>query len=126
MKPQMQWSYLFKHWFATLLFPLFLTKLLYNESIELLIIALIVGFIFSLPTYAFYALVFYSLQEETISITRKKIILIGISVIGIALTFTLISGDLRCVFTYDTLIYMFTSLVTGIFFKLEKKLPTES
>ena len=117
----MQWSYLFKHWFSTLLFPLFLTKLLYNENLELLIIALIVGFIFSLPTYAFYALVFYSLQEETISTTRKKIILIGISVIGIALTFTLISGDLRSVFTYDTLIYMLTSLITGIFFKLGKK-----
>lgn len=125
MKPKMQWSYLFKHWFATLLIPLFLTKLLYDSSIELLIITLIVGLVFSLPTYAFYALIFHSLQEETVSITRKKIILIGISVIGIVITFALISGDVRVVFTYDTLIYTLTSLITGIFFKLEK-LPAKS
>ena len=125
MKTSMQWSYLFKHWSATLLLPLLLTKILYNESIELLTIGFLFGFIFSLPTYAFYALIFKSLQEETISISLKKIILIGISVFGICVTFALMSGDLKGVFTYDVFIYIISSLITGFFFRLGKKSKTK-
>jgi len=122
MKASMQWSYLFKHWSATLIMPLLLTKIHHNYSIELLAIGFLFGFVFSIPTYVFYAIVFQSLQEETISITVKKIILIATSTFGIIVTFALISGDLKGVFTYDVFIYIISSVITGIFFRL-KKIP---
>jgi len=121
MKASMQWSYLFKHWSATLIMPLLLTEIHHNYSIELLAIGFLFGFVFSLPTYLFYAIVFQSLQKETISITVKKIILIATSTFGIIVTFALISGDLKGVFTYDVFIYIITSVITGIFFRLGKK-----
>jgi|SRR5690554_7187773 len=132
MKPKMQWSYLFKHWFATLLIAPFLIDLFFfidsdNDKIgELLIDAYLVvvmmSLIFSLPTYAVYSIVFYYLKKKQFSIIFSKRILIAISVVGVFITFTLIFPN---IYFIATLAYMLTSLLTGIFFKLEK-LPAKS
>ncbi|WLD22858.1 hypothetical protein NU10_08985 [Flavobacterium dauae] len=89
MKPQMQWNYLFKHWFATLLIAPFLSDLF-----------------------------FYFLKKETVAIIYSKIILIIIAAIGVILTFLTTFGlndELPIL-----LGYICASILTGIFFKLEK------
>lgn len=78
--------------------------------------------IFSLPTYAVYSIVFYYLKKKQFSIIFSKRILIAISVVGVFITFTLIFPN---IYFIATLAYMLTSLLTGIFFKLEK-LPAKS
>jgi len=127
MKPQMQWSYLFKHWFATLLIAPFLSDLfLYinpaNNKIGGLVSAYFVvvymSFIFSLPTYIIYTTVFNYLKKKQFSVIFSKRILIAIAVGGIFITFTL--GFPFMYYFPITLAYMLTSLFTGIFFKLEK------
>ncbi|SEH77031.1 hypothetical protein SAMN02927937_01334 [Paenimyroides aquimaris] len=132
MKSKMQWSYLFKHWFATLLIAPFLTDLLFyidpnNHKIggfvEVYPIIIWLSFLFSIPTYAVYSIVFYYLKKKQFSLIFSKRILIAISVVGIFITFTLIFPD---IYFPATLAYMLTSLVTGIFFKLEKRLPAKN
>src|SRR5690606_22152493 len=132
MKSKMQWSYLFKHWFATLLIAPFLTDLLFyidpnNHKIggfvEVYPIIIWLSFLFSIPTYAVYSIVFYYLKKKQFSLIFSKRILTAISVVGIFITFTLIFPD---IYFPATLAYMLTSLVTGIFFKLEKRLPAKN
>lgn len=127
MKPQMQWNYLFKHWFATLLIAPFLSDLfLYinpaNSNIGGFVsvypIVFIISLIYSAPTYVVYALFFYFLKKETVAIIYSKIILIIIAAIGVILTFLTTFGlndELPIL-----LGYICASILTGIFFKLEK------
>ena len=126
MKPQMQWSYLFKHWFATLLIAPFLCDLFFyinptNYNIGGLTgvyhIVFIFSFIASIPTYAIYALAFYFLKRENISLIFSKRILLIISMLGVLITF---STGFSTLSIPATLAYILTSLITGIFFKLEK------
>src|SRR5690606_17492954 len=97
MKPQMQWSYLFKHWFATLLIAPVLCQLyaFVNEDIALLIvfypITLLVSFLYSLPIVIIYTLLFYYFWLEEISIPTAKIFFISIAVTGTFITFSLIN-----------------------------------
>src|SRR5690606_64394 len=126
MKSKMQWSYLFKHWFATLLIAPFLYDFyvyvdMTDHYIGYLVgdypIVLIDSLIFSVPTFAIYTLIFHFLEEKAASITFSKIMLIGISVTGVLITFMGIG-----LLDFPLIIaYMLTSLFTGIFFRLEKK-----
>ncbi|HLW40740.1 MAG TPA: hypothetical protein VKY82_00055 [Flavobacterium sp.] len=125
MKPKMQWNYLFKHWFATLLIAPFLSDLFFYITpdnykigglVSVYLVVLIMSLLFSLPTYIIYAAVFYYLKEKQFSLIFSKRILVAISVVGVFITFMLIFPDM---YFPATLAYMFTSLVTGIFFKLE-------
>jgi len=126
MNPQMQWSYLFKHWFATLLIAPFLSDLFFyvnpaNVKIGGLVsgyfVVFFMSFIFSLPTYIIYTAVFYYLKKKQFSLIFSKRILIVISVVGVFITFAFVFPNM---YFPATLAYMLTSLVTGILFKLEK------
>src|SRR5690554_3798025 len=125
MKPKMQWNYLFKNCFATLLIAPFLSDLFFfitpdnykiRGFVNVYLVVLINGLLFSLPTYIIFAAVFYYLKEKQFSLIFSKRILVAISVVGVFITFMLIFPDM---YFPATLAYMFTSLVTGIFFKLE-------
>lgn len=126
MKEQIEWSYLFKHWFSTLLIAPFLSDLFFyinpvDNKIGGLIngyfIVFIMSFILSLPTYIIYAAVFYHLKKKQFSVISSKKILIAISVVGIFTTFMLsFPGG----YLHTALAYMFASLVTGILLKLER------
>src|SRR5690606_33258681 len=127
MKPQMQWSYLFKHWFTTLLIAPFLSDLfLYinpaNSNIGGFVsgyfVVVYMSFIFSLPTYIIYNLVFNYLKKKQFSVIFSRNILIAIAVVGIFITYAL--GFPFKYYFPVSLAYMLTSLFTGIFFKLEK------
>jgi len=127
MKPQMQWNYLFKHWFVTLLIALFLSDLLLhinpaNNKIDGLVngyfVVVYMSFIFPLPTYIIYTAVFNYLKKKRFSIIFSKRILIVIAVVGVFITFTL--GFPFMYYFPATLGYILISLFTGIFFKLEK------
>lgn len=126
MKLQMQWSYLFKHWFATLLIAPFLSDLFFyvnpsNAKIGGLLsgyfVVFFMSFIFSLPTYIIYAAVFYYLKKKKFSLIFSKKMLIAISMVGVFITFASVFPDM---YFPVTLAYMLASLITGIFFKLEK------
>ena len=121
----MQWNYLFKHWFATLLIAPLLTDLFfYLSPIENSIggflirgywIVLVMSLIFSLPTYIIYAIIFYYLTKVDKSFNIIKITLILIAIVGIYVTFTLIFPPQYLVVTFA---YILTSLLSGIIFKL--------
>lgn len=126
MNPQMQWSYLFKHWFATLLIAPFLSDLFFyvnpsNAKIGGLLsgyfTVFFMSFIFSLPTYIIYAAVFYYLKKKKFSLIFSKKMLIAISMVGVFITFASVFPDM---YFPVTLAYMLASLITGIFIKLEK------
>src|SRR5690554_478496 len=126
MKLQMQWSYLFKHWFATLLIAPFLSDLFFyvnpsNAKIGGLLsgyfVVFFMSFMFSLPTYIMYAAVFYYLKKKKFSLIFSKKMLIAISMVGVFITFASVFPDM---YFPVTLAYMLASLITGIFFKLEK------
>lgn len=128
MKPQMQWSYLFKHWFATLsVYPIF--SVIYSvfdhyARFSGTLKIFIISFICSLPTLIVYSFGFYYLKESSISIKFAKANLITISIAGILITFLKIFEDS---FPYPlVLLYIFTSLITGIIFRLGKKLTAKS
>ena len=131
MKSQMQWNYVFKNWFGTLLIAPFLSDLfLYIDPannkigglVSVYFIVFIMSFIFSLPTYIVYTAVFNYLRKKQFSLIFSKRILIAISVLGIFITFTL---GFPYIYFPATLAYMLTSFLTGIIFRLEK-LPIES
>lgn len=131
MKPQMQWSYLFKHWFATLLIAPFLCELLiyiipnfnnYGKLIEFYSLILIGSFFLSLPTFVIYGLVFDVMRKRMVPIILAKRVLIFISIIGILLTFLIIQGKIYGV----EFAYALTSLLSGTLFKLGKKLTAKS
>jgi len=121
MKEQIEWSYLFKHWFSTLLIAPFLSDLFFYINpvdnkfgglINGYFIVFIMSFILSLPTYIIYAAVFYHLKKKQFRAIYSKKILIAISTTGVFITFMLsFPGG----YLHTSLTYMLVSLVTGIF-----------
>lgn len=95
----MNFSYLFKHWFATLtLAPIIseIINLLFIPNsnkivglLEVYPITVIFGFIFSIPTYIICFLVYYFLGSKNINIKTSKLILITLAVIGIIVSFSI-------------------------------------
>ena len=123
----MNWSYLFKHWFSTLLVTPSLfdiinycythTQTLFSFT-SILPVTFILGFPFSIPTYVVYGIIYNWLAKKNIKQHYSKIILISITIIGIVISFHLIFG------TNDKnlpLAYSLTSIFFGIIYKLNFK-----
>lgn len=122
----MNWSYLFKHWFSTIFFtPIIHQIVLFFDNssqfsisvfFELFFIFLILGFFLSIPTYLLYGLTYYCLVK--INFKYPKPILISLSVIGIIVTANNMNGTEM---PNISLAYCITSIITGLFFKLNIK-----
>lgn len=124
----MNWNYLLKHWFSTL----FLTPIIYqiaanwNDLNQLKIIYflelfppfLILGFLLSVPTYILYSILYYYLAQ--IKFKYPKPILILFSLLGIVVTASIIKGTMM---PNVSLSYCLSSIITGLFFKLNFKKP---
>jgi hypothetical protein len=123
----MNWSYLFKHWFGTLIMSPIIAQiidLLMNKNNQILNfyesfpLFLLFGLFFSTPTYLLYSILFYYLKYKNIKIVYAKIILISFALLGIIITFWLISGTL----IYNgILIYCISSIITGTIFKIKNE-----
>ena len=123
----MNWSYLFKHWFGTLIMAPIIAQiidLLMNKNNQILNfyesfpLFFLFGLFFSTPTYLLYSILFYYLKYKNIKYVYAKIILISFALLGIIITFWLISGTL----IYNgILIYCISSIITGTIFKIKNE-----
>ncbi len=123
----MNWSYLFKHWFGTLLLGPIVGQIiiiLTNQEnqvfdfLEFYIFYLLFGLFFSSPTYILYAILYWILSSKDISKNYSKSILISFASIGIIITFLTLNG----MSTFQGIIsYMIPSLFLGLFLKLNFK-----
>ncbi len=124
----MNWSYLFKHCFGTLLLgPLFseIILIIYDVKpnnlfglLELYPLSLLFSLIFSAPTYIIYALVYYCLAKFKIQVIYSKIILISLVVFGIIITTSLLKGSIM----QDVLIsYTIAAILLGFILNLNFK-----
>lgn len=123
----MNWGYLFKHWFGTLILAPLIGQIIEHftnnsnqifDYFETYILFLIFGLFFSTPTYLLYSLIYWFLGQKNINKKYAKIILILFAIAGIIITFGSIGGS----FGYKgTLIYSLSSIITGLFLKLNLK-----
>lgn len=124
----MNFGYLFKHWFATLtLAPIIseiINLLLFPNTnkivglLEVYPITVIFGFVYSVPTYIIYFLVYYFLGSKNINIKTSKLILITLAVIGIIVSFSITFNNRE---PEITIAYILSSILSGIIFKLSFK-----
>lgn len=124
----MNWNYLLKHWVSTL----FLTPIIYQivanwndlnqlkiiYFLELFPLFLIFGFLLSVPTYILYSILYYYLAQ--IEFKYPKPILILFSLLGIVVTASIIKGTMM---PNVSLAYCLSSIITGLFFKLNFEKP---
>jgi hypothetical protein len=121
----MNWSYLFKHWFFTLLIGPIVSQIMMSVFevnshriiglLEIYPITLIFGLFFSTPTYILYALLYIYLSNNKVNIKFSKIILISFAVICVFVTTSLVKGSMM----QDIAIsYSIASIISGLFFKL--------
>lgn len=118
----MNWSYLFKHWFGTLLIgPIIVDIIIYlnyakiGGLLEVYPIALLFSLIFSAPTYIIYGIIYYFLCQKNVKRLYSKIILIVLAVSGVYITTIIIKVNMM----EDIAIsYSISSIITGLFFKL--------
>ncbi len=123
----MNWSYLFKHWFGTLLLAPFVYELFnlmkVNSNrviglVEIYPITFIFSLIFSIPTYIIFGFIYYFLARKEISIVKCKIILLQFTVLSILLTFHIVFNARELTISIS---YAVTSIILGIYFKLNFK-----
>ena len=124
----MNWSYLFKHWFTTLLIAPVICKVLeilfgkdFHQVIGLLEfypITLLISLILSTPTYIFYAFLYNYLGKKEVKNNLSKAILITFSILGIIISFQLLNENSD---TNISLSYIIASIISGILYKLELK-----
>ena len=123
----MRWSYLVKHWFSTLFIgPAIAQIMLLVDSIDNLLFGffeyyflfIIFGIFFSTPTYLVYSLLYWYLAKKNLDEWKAKVILIFVAITGIVMTFSAIGGSVS---DYGIISYSISSLLTGIFFKLNFK-----
>lgn len=121
----MNWSYLFKHWFATLLIAPFicefLTLLIGNTNrvvglVEMYPLTLIFSVVFSTPTYIIYGFIYYLLAKKEVSVKNSKIILLIFTIICVLVTFHIVFNAREFIISFS---YAISSLITGLFFKLK-------
>ncbi|MEJ8819059.1 hypothetical protein [Lacibacter sp. H407] len=122
----MRRTYIFLHWGLTLLLAPFTSQaILYIWGtnprqvvglLEVYPITLIFSILFSLPTFIVYLTSFYILSKYNISSTISKLILVGIAVLGVFVTMTIIKGSM----SQDiTIAYCLTAFVVGLSLKLK-------
>ena len=123
----MNWSYLFKHWFGTLIISPFIYELFnlmkVNSNrviglVEIYPITFIFSLIFSIPTYIIYGFIYYFLARKEISIVKSKIILLQFTVLSILITFHVVFNARELTISIS---YAVTSIILGIYFKLNFK-----
>ena len=123
----MNWSYLFKHWFGTLLIaPLIVQIIVFANRVDNLLfdffeyyfLFVLFGFFFSIPTYLLYALLYWYLAKVNLDDWEIKAILIFFAVAGIIITFSSIAGSMS---EEGIISYSISSILTGIIFKLNFK-----
>lgn len=124
----MKWSYAISHWLLTLLLAPFTSELikylfikdshLIAGLLEVYPITLLFSFIFSLPTLCFYILIFNYLQRISISINKKKLVLVLYTMLGITFTMLFLKGSmtLEIITAYTT-----TTLLVGVILPLRKQ-----
>ena len=121
----MKWSYPFKHWgltlilgaviFCTVQFFPFNSFKAFMDWLQLLLAAIALTFILSLPTLFGYLLVFYTLEKTRVNIQVAKILLIVVSVLGICITLQFLDGEV----TYElALPFSVAAICVGLFLRL--------
>jgi len=124
---KMNWNYLFRHWFSTLLFVPIIFQFLENWDLnqltaigflELFPAFLTLGLFFSIPTYILYSILYYYLAQ--LNFKFSKLILILFSIVGIVITASIIGGTMM---PNVSLAYCLSSIITGLFFKLNFEKP---
>lgn len=92
----MNWLYLIKHWFSTLLIAPILSDVInyYYTDIETLFnlttvypITVIFGLFFSLPTYFIIGLTYYALNKKGVNSNNIKLFILIVCSIGIIISF---------------------------------------
>ena len=126
-------GYLFKHWIFTLIIGPIISQIIaflpvfYPSQavglLEMFPIVFIASFIFSIPTYIVYALVYYYFSTKDLSILYSKTILNVIPVIGFFITTAFIVGLL---WNFIAVSYSISSIITGLIFNLDFKHEEES
>lgn len=86
--------------------------------VEVYPITIIFSLIFSVPTYILYGIIYYFLAKKEVAINHSKTILILFTSISILVTFYVVFNAREL---YTSFAYAITSIVTGIFFKLNFK-----
>ena len=124
----MNWSYLFKHWFGTLLLGPIVSQIIMYLTIlnphrivgllEVYPISLIFGLIFSTPTYIIYSFIYYFFGQKNLNVIFAKIILITLAVLGVIITTTILKGNMMEDIAVS---YSIASIIAGLFFKLNFK-----
>ena len=126
MKNWLHWSYVLRHCFSTLLLApsvaqglLYLTRQNTHQVVglvEVYPITLLVSIVFSFPTYLVYGVADYYLKKQGIPNKIIKWILIGIALIGIILTFSLLFRMQQIEIMIG---YALTSLFFGLIYQLK-------
>ncbi|MEO5776296.1 MAG: hypothetical protein ABIQ27_05290 [Flavobacterium sp.] len=121
----MNWSYLFKHWFGTLLIGpiIFQITTPFSSHISHLVFSffeayplfLLFGLLFSIPTYILYGCIYYYLARKDANPNYAKAILILFSVLGVIATTLIMDGSMM---QDITLPYLISSIIAGLLFKL--------
>jgi hypothetical protein len=123
----MNWSYLFKHWFGTLLISPFVFDILtmiVNTSnsmcclFEIYPFVVLFSLIYSTPTYLVYSLIYYVLAKKKVGICFSKLILLAYTTICILITFLIFFGEREFIISIS---YAITSILLGIKIKLNFK-----
>ena len=123
----MRRAYVIFHWVLTLLIAPFTPQaILYIWGtnphqvvglLEVYPITLILSILFSSPTFIVYLTCFYFLSKQDINVTKSKVILIAVSVLGIYITQTIIKGTM----SQDIIIaYSVTAIVVGLILRIRK------
>lgn len=121
----MNWSYLLKHWFSTLLVAPIITDIinyffkdthtLFNLT-TVYPITVIFGLFFSLPTYFIIGLTYYALNKKSVNSNNIKLFILIVCSIGIIISFYIIFNNRE---KNIALAYLVTSIFFGLFYKIE-------
>lgn len=122
----MNWIYIFKHWFSTLLVAPILSDIInyYYTDIQTLFnltsvypITVLFGLFFSLPTYIIIGITYYILEKKGVKPLYIKPVLLILCSIGIITSFSIVFNNRE---ENTVLAYTLTSLFFGFIFKINK------
>lgn len=123
----MKRTYLFGHWALTLLLAPVTSQVIqyifrrnFHQVVGLLEVypfTILFSIAFSLPTYLVYMICFYFLSKHEVSFVISKAVLILVSVLGIYITQTIISGTMS---QQIIIAYSVTSIIVGLVLSLKE------
>ena len=121
----MNWSYLIKHWFSTLIVAPIISDIInyYHTDIQTLFnltsvypITVLFGLFFSLPTYIIIGITYYILEKKGVKSLYIKPVLLILCSIGIILSFSIVFNNRE---ENTVLAYSLTSIFFGLIYKIE-------